>query len=192
MAEGIWSGWWVPIPRPSAWKAGAPPLSYTRVEIWWGWKDSNLRTQRELIYSQPPLTTRPHPQNWCRLQASNPRPPAYKADALPTELNRQILGFQKARVGPFENPTSWTKSKIALHSGLDSPVECEGLPFAAHLTHTFSPCFYTGTPPIHLVLRVGRGLVPHSTLFRGPKQKPPDACAFRGSFWEPYRVGFYR
>ncbi len=61
-------------PRPSAWKADALPLSYSRIAIryvshtdrevrvgkWWG-KDSNLRRLSRQIYSLVPLTARvPH------------------------------------------------------------------------------------------------------------------------------------
>jgi hypothetical protein len=36
-------------------------------------------------------------QNWCRLWDSNSRPTAYKAVALPTELNRQITFLVRYR-----------------------------------------------------------------------------------------------
>ena len=43
-------------PSQPAWKAGALPLSYTR--IWWRKLDLNQRRIDQQIYSLPPLTTR--------------------------------------------------------------------------------------------------------------------------------------
>ena len=58
-----WSGKRDSNPRPSAWKADALPLSYSRSNRctagrWWRGKDSNLRRHRRQIYSLLPLATR--------------------------------------------------------------------------------------------------------------------------------------
>src|SRR6266487_4003476 len=58
-----WSGKRDSNPRPSAWKADALPLSYSRstrclLVRWWRGEDSNLRRHRRQIYSLFPLTTR--------------------------------------------------------------------------------------------------------------------------------------
>jgi hypothetical protein len=58
-----WSGKRDSNPRPSAWKADALPLSYSRstdcaAGRWWRGKDSNLRRQCRQIYSLLPLATR--------------------------------------------------------------------------------------------------------------------------------------
>jgi hypothetical protein len=79
-----WSGKRDSNPRPSAWKADALPLSYSRatrdgrdaatdatasrpnsffpILRWWGEEDSNLRSHRRQIYSLFPLTTRESPR----------------------------------------------------------------------------------------------------------------------------------
>ena len=88
-----WSGKRDSNPRPSAWKADALPLSYSRTHyvgatlcgcpssfgpvsalaeagphklsiIWWRGKDSNLRRQSQRVYSPTPLAT------WVPLQTS--------------------------------------------------------------------------------------------------------------------------
>ena len=51
-------------PRPPPWQGGVLPLNYFRIFI----------------------------QFLCRLKDSNLRPPVYKTDALPTELNRHGTG----------------------------------------------------------------------------------------------------
>jgi hypothetical protein len=59
---------------------------------WWREKDSNLRRQRQQIYSLPRLTTSVslHISNhWCRREDLNPQPTDYKSVALPVELHRQ-------------------------------------------------------------------------------------------------------
>ena len=58
-----WSGKRDSNPRPSAWKADALPLSYSRSSRcarrdWWRGEDSNLRRLRRQIYSLLPLTAR--------------------------------------------------------------------------------------------------------------------------------------
>ena len=58
-----WSGKRDSNPRPSAWKADALPLSYSRsnryrTTRWWRGEDSNLRRLRRQIYSLLPLTAR--------------------------------------------------------------------------------------------------------------------------------------
>src|SRR2546427_5656188 len=58
-----WSGKRDSNPRPSAWKADALPLSYSRSSCftttrWWRGEDSNLRRLRRQIYSLLPLTAR--------------------------------------------------------------------------------------------------------------------------------------
>ena len=60
---GDWSGKRDSNPRPSAWKADALPLSYSRSsrctrKVWWRGEDSNLRRLRRQIYSLLPLTAR--------------------------------------------------------------------------------------------------------------------------------------
>ncbi len=65
-----WSGKRDSNPRPSAWKADALPLSYSRSSHckdsrWWRGEDSNLRRHRRQIYSLFPLTARePLHGNW--------------------------------------------------------------------------------------------------------------------------------
>ena len=44
-------------PSQPAWKAGALPLSYTRIK-WWKRLDLNQCRRRQRIYSPPPLTPR--------------------------------------------------------------------------------------------------------------------------------------
>ena len=44
-------------PSQPAWKAGALPLSYTRIS-WWKRLDLNQCRRRQRIYSPPPLTPR--------------------------------------------------------------------------------------------------------------------------------------
>ena len=102
--------------RPSAWKADALPTELLPpsppeggLEKWWG-KDSNLRRQCRLIYSQVRLSTpAPHrispPYVWWRGSKpcasrswrwdSNPQPAAYKAAALPlsyASISRCLTG----------------------------------------------------------------------------------------------------
>ena len=62
-------------PTPPAWKAGALPLSYTRIvattsrhHIQWREQDSNLRRQCHQIYSLAPLATRVSRQVVARAQ----------------------------------------------------------------------------------------------------------------------------
>jgi hypothetical protein len=43
-------------PSQPAWKAGALPLSYTRLG-WWGEEDLNLCRQSQRIYNPPRLAT---------------------------------------------------------------------------------------------------------------------------------------
>jgi hypothetical protein len=66
--------------------------------FWCGVRDSNPRTRKELIYSQPCLTASLTPHVWLltafavdvwsRQRDSNPRPAVYKTAALATELCR--------------------------------------------------------------------------------------------------------
>ena len=66
----IWSGRRGSNSRHLVWKTNALPTelhpqhahtkpTYSSKSLWWREKDSNLRTQRERIYSPSPLTTRP-------------------------------------------------------------------------------------------------------------------------------------
>ncbi len=87
---------------------------------WWGELDSNQRSQRQQIYSLPPLTTRASPQqrrtllfdtlycnrepppqkHWSRRWDSNPQPEVYKTPALPIEL-RRLLSSLRITFGRF-------------------------------------------------------------------------------------------
>ena len=66
---------------------------------------------------------------WCRLRESNPRPTAYKAVALPAELNRRFAHLpaptrrSRERAGPYyssHEPLSW----LASGSGWSKPRSC--------------------------------------------------------------------
>ena len=62
-ANGSHYGWgtWIRTREMPESKSGALPLGYTPIG-WWGGTDSNRRTRRELIYSQPRLATSLPPQ----------------------------------------------------------------------------------------------------------------------------------
>ena len=84
-----WSGKRDSNPRPSAWKADALPLSYSRSSRWnekkWWWgKDSNLRRLSRQIYSLFPLTARePHHTRNLILADRRSQPAARHAGACP-------------------------------------------------------------------------------------------------------------
>ena len=88
-----WDGW-VRTSEMTESKSVALPLGYipTSIRKWWRGADSNCRTRRELIYSQPRLATSlPLRKKWCRLEDLNPQPTDYKSVALPIELSRQMV-----------------------------------------------------------------------------------------------------
>src|SRR5262249_44169854 len=104
-----WSGKRDSNPRPPAWKAGALPLSYSRIpsrravarpRSWWGEEDLNPRRRSPADLQSAPfgqlgylpaclqtVTPRDETLNdrnvWRWREDLNPRPTAYKAVALP-------------------------------------------------------------------------------------------------------------
>src|SRR5882724_4134409 len=98
--ESGWSGKRDSNPRPPAWKAGALPLSYSRLDRWWGGEDLNPRRRTPADLQSAPfghLGTSPNlpacdenlssaktrHTSWRWREDLNPRPTAYKAVALP-------------------------------------------------------------------------------------------------------------
>lgn len=72
---------------------------------------------------------------------------------------------------------------VVLHRMHGPFVECEGLPFAAHLTHTFSPRFHTGTPPIRrfsFLIHVPAAVSFRVTRFVWRPKKNPRLLAHSG------------
>src|SRR3989442_12439308 len=100
--QNSWSGKRDSNPRPPVLKAGALPLSYSRPSEsrvrqsrrWWGGEDLNPRRRTPADLQHAPfghLGTSPNPparapnplKSWRWREDLNPRPPAYKAVALP-------------------------------------------------------------------------------------------------------------
>ena len=111
--------------------------------VLWAGKDSNLRRQSQLIYSQSPLATwvpaqienpthrcikcRVHSPmiapsaiiHWSRRWDSNPQPAVYKTAALPIELRRRCLDcilYRKPRPGQICSPRGCGKTGSLLGS----------------------------------------------------------------------------
>ncbi len=83
------------------------PVIYYDRPRWWERVDSNHRSQRQQIYSLPPLATREHSHiklfrsrrpaklQWSWWTDLNPRPADYKSAALPTELHQRMKSTKR-------------------------------------------------------------------------------------------------
>ncbi len=129
----FWSGRRGSNPRPSAWKADALPLSYSRWR-WWADVDSNHGRHSQRVYSPPPLATRASAQktyiegSW--RWESNPQPAAYKTAALPIEPRQRRGNSAKAGIirpsrrvkGAGRRSPAWRRCPAAQHRTPRAPA----------------------------------------------------------------------
>lgn len=169
-------------PGSSAWKAAALPLSYTRIVVGrLGFEPRKAEPRRFTVWGRLPHLQTTH-VNWCRQQESNLRPPAYKADALPTELHRHI---HQQKILSSSIALNAHLRKYIFDDGAGNEVRTRDLLLGKQMlyqlsysrmlnravpgsvtnfTHTLPPCFHPGRRPF--AVPVSWFYVPATVSFR--------------------------